>query len=95
MDATRLPPWRGKRNHRTSALVFTYGKSAALREGTLKIIRGKADQPWELYDLASDPGETKNLAAERADDVKRLDAKFQEWLVDVKHDASEEAAVIK
>jgi arylsulfatase A-like enzyme len=76
-------------------LVFTYAKSAALREGALKIIRGKADQPWELYDLDRDPGESKNLAAERVGDVKRLDAEYQAWLGEVHKDASEAAPVIK
>jgi hypothetical protein len=55
---------------------------ASLQAGSLKLIRGetapdwlvrfKAQAPWELYDLAADPRETTNLAAQRADDVARL-----------------------
>jgi arylsulfatase A-like enzyme len=76
-------------------LVFTYGKSAALREGSLKIIRSKEDQPWQLYDLSNDPGESKNLAADRVGDVKRLSAAYDSWRIEVRRDASEEAPVIK
>ncbi len=72
-------------------LVFTYGTSAALREGPLKIVRPAAAKPWELYDLGHDPTESRNLATERAADVARLDRQFQSWLADVKRDASEPA----
>jgi arylsulfatase A len=70
-------------------LVFHLGGASALREGSLKIIRPKATAAWELYDLASDPGESKNLATERAGDVGRLAAAFAAWQEDVKKDASE------
>jgi len=42
-----------------------------------------------------DPGEATDLAAERPADVKRLEAQFQKWLVEVTRDASQEAPVIK
>jgi arylsulfatase A-like enzyme len=65
------------------------GSASALREGSLKLIRPKATAPWELYDLASDPAEAKNLSAERPADVERLAAAFVRWQSDVKQDASE------
>jgi hypothetical protein len=76
-------------------MVFTMRRSVALREGALKIVRSDNKKPWELFDLSSDPGETKDLAAQKPADVKRLDAAFQNWMADVKRDASEEAPVIK
>lgn len=72
-------------------LIFTYRKASALREGNVKIIRSDSKQPWELYDLASDSGETTNLAARRPDDVARLDAAYQSWLAGVSNDASPSA----
>jgi arylsulfatase A-like enzyme len=66
-----------------------------VREGSLKIVRSAANKPWELYDLANDPGETKYLATERPDDVQRLSAAYESFLADVKQDASKEAPVIK
>lgn len=83
-----LPALTGAEKSPHEQIVFTIGNLAALRNGSLKIVRGAANKPWELYDLATDPGEKRNLAAERPDDVARLDAAFQKWLADVKSDAS-------
>jgi hypothetical protein len=60
----------------------------SLGAGSLKLVRHGADKPWELYDLANDVGESKNLAVTRAGDVARLNAAYQTWLADVKLDAS-------
>ena len=72
-------------------LAFAYANGSALREGSLKIVRHAANKPWELYDLASDPGEKNDLAATRSADVARLDGAFRSWLSEVKRDASEPA----
>ncbi len=72
-------------------LVFSIRNAAALREGLLKIIRTGPANPWELYDLATDPAETKNLSAKRPADVARLEKKFDAWLEDVRCDASKPA----
>lgn len=72
-------------------LFFRYGKASGLRQGDWKLVRPSEKQGWELYDLAADPGETNNLAAERPAEVARLDAAFQDWLGGVKRDASEPA----
>jgi arylsulfatase A-like enzyme len=69
-------------------LAFAYAQGTALRAGDLKIVRHDPQQPWELYDLAADPGETRNLAATRPADVARLAADFAAWLEDTKIDAS-------
>jgi arylsulfatase A-like enzyme len=49
------------------------GFKQAVRAGDWKGVRLKADGPLELYNLASDLGETKNVAAEHADVVARLE----------------------
>jgi arylsulfatase A-like enzyme len=69
-------------------LAFAYDKGTALRDGALKIVRHDATRPWELYDLANDVGEAKNLASSRPAEVARLDTAFQAWTADVKRDAS-------
>ena len=45
---------------------------AAVRSGALKLVR-RFDGATELYDLASDPGEAHDLAADRPADVRRLE----------------------
>jgi arylsulfatase A-like enzyme len=72
-------------------LGFTYAGTSALREGPLKIVRPAANAAWELYDLAADPGETRDLAADRPADVARLAAAFATWRADLNHDASPRA----
>lgn len=86
-----LPTLTGAAKSPHERLGFIVQNAAALRQGDLKIVRHKATDPWELYDLAKDPAESTNLAAQRAADVSRLDGQFQNWLSDVKHDASERA----
>ena len=54
-----------------------YGGWQAIRVGDLKLVRrnlGKGPPVEELYDLATDPGETTDLAGRRPDDVARLRA---------------------
>jgi arylsulfatase A-like enzyme len=64
-----------------------YGGQQAVIDGKWKLIRtelrkaGPNKLPaWELYDLAADRNETTDLAAQKPDEVKRLDAIFQSQL---------------
>ena len=41
------------------------------------------DRPWQLYNLEEDPGETRNVASEHADIVRRLDG----WVAANREDA--------
>ena len=38
---------------------------------------------WQLYDMLADPSETKNLAAEHPEEIAKLSAAFEQWLIDV------------
>jgi arylsulfatase A-like enzyme len=54
------------------------GGNNAVRRGSMKLVRlGKAEP--ELYDLAKDIGESKNLAAEKPEVVKELVSAIAEW----------------
>jgi arylsulfatase A-like enzyme len=54
------------------------GGNNAVRRGSMKLVRlGKAEP--ELYDLATDVAESKNLAAEKPEVVKELVSAIVEW----------------
>lgn len=57
--------------------------SSAIRVGDLKLLDFPGEKRLELYDLATDPGESKNLADERPADRDRLLAKLNEWRKEV------------
>jgi arylsulfatase A-like enzyme len=61
-------------------LFWRYGvdQQWALREGDWKLVRLKG-KPDDLYDLASDIGETRNLAAAKPRVARRMAAKLEAW----------------
>lgn len=54
------------------------GASWAMRSGSMKLVRRKGE-PVELYDLAADPGESRNLASSKADTAARMWARVERW----------------
>ncbi|MEQ1860819.1 MAG: arylsulfatase [Chthoniobacteraceae bacterium] len=56
-------------------LWWQHEGNRAVRVGDLKLVAAK-DQPWELYDLATDRGETKNLATSQPAKARELE---QAW----------------
>jgi hypothetical protein len=55
----------------------------AVRAGELKLIEYYEDGYLELFDLASDPGETVNLANQRPAEADRLRRRLEAWRQDV------------
>jgi arylsulfatase A-like enzyme len=53
--------------------------SGAIRRGSLKLIEWFEDDRVELYDLASDPGETHDLSRDRAQVAAALRAELALW----------------
>jgi arylsulfatase A-like enzyme len=66
------------RPHQT--LYWRYGPQWAVRHGDLKLVvsRGGGPEP-ELYDLAADIGESRNLASAQPAKVKELQALWDKW----------------
>jgi arylsulfatase A-like enzyme len=53
-------------------LFFHHERKNALRMGDWKIVTIGPDEPWELYDLSEDRGETRNLADVHPDKLHEL-----------------------
>jgi arylsulfatase A-like enzyme len=88
--ATGVPLPKGKQAESVNLLPYLTGKSSgdphewlywrqshktAFRVGDMKIVRQKPKK-WELYDLAKDISETKDLSGSRPEEFERL---LKEW----------------
>lgn len=72
------PVIQGKKTARPWPLYWQFGKSKAIRDKNWKLIK-HGSKDWELYNLAEDPTETENLAAENQEQVVRLATAWQAW----------------
>jgi hypothetical protein len=50
-----------------------------VREGRYKLLRNSKSEQPQLFDLETDLGETRDLAAEQPDVARRLSAAFEAW----------------
>jgi arylsulfatase A-like enzyme len=55
-------------------LYWEIAGQTAIRQGTWRAVRPKPTAKWELYDLATDPSESKDLAAAHPALVANFDA---------------------
>ncbi|MCU0727954.1 MAG: sulfatase-like hydrolase/transferase, partial [Planctomycetes bacterium] len=73
-----LPYIRGEKEGRPhEALFWRMGRQSAVRLGDLKLV--VRDGVAELYDLAKDVGEARDLSRERPEDVARLRKALADW----------------
>ena len=72
-----VPAFQGKELP-ARALGWEHEGNRGLRAGRWKLV-APFKGPWELYDLAADRSETRNLAAAQPERVKALAAEWQAW----------------
>lgn len=60
-------------------LFWEHQGNAAVRRGDLKLVRAGVKGPWELYDLAADRTEQRDLAETRPDVVRELATAWEAW----------------
>ncbi len=82
LDGVDLTPYvtgaNASRPHQT--LYWRYGAQWGIRHGDLKLVVSKGGGPApELYNLADDIGESKNLAGAQPDKARELQALWDKW----------------
>ncbi|KAB1154046.1 arylsulfatase [Flavobacterium luteum] len=75
-----LPAFKGDKLARKSPLFYQYAKSAAIRDGHWKLVR--LGPTWELYNLATDRTETKDLISQQPDIAKKMEVRWLAWWKD-------------
>jgi arylsulfatase A-like enzyme len=60
-------------------LFFQWGPRSAVRSGRYKLLRNKEDEPFQLYDLVEDLGETTDLALKKPEVAAALAREFERW----------------
>ncbi|PRY27837.1 arylsulfatase [Spirosoma oryzae] len=76
-----LPVLFGQANevNRGEPIFWERAGNRAVRKGNWKLVSTYPSYKWELFDLTSDRGETKNLADARTDLVNELAADYVRW----------------
>jgi arylsulfatase len=74
-----VPSFKGVSQTRATPLFFELYGNRAVRDGRWKLVWGASQRRWELYDLATDRSETRDLAAVHPERVKALAIAWTEW----------------
>jgi arylsulfatase A-like enzyme len=90
LDGVNLLPFLGgaDKGEPHEAMFWRFGNQSAVRVGDWKLVRGRAGlarkgrfavtEP-QLFNVAADAGETRNLAAEQPERVEQLRAAWERW----------------
>ena len=80
-DGVSLLPWilAPRRDAPHDALYWMADYNLAIRSGKFKLIINILDKTVDLYDLQTDPGESKNIAEVHTEEVKLLNGMLEEW----------------
>ena len=74
-----VPVFHGQQRTGHELLAWKCGRGRAIQIENWKLVRPRDDQPWELYNLESDIGETDNQAAKFPDRVRLMVAEYETW----------------
>ena len=76
-----VPAFNRNPIERDKDLFWQFGSGQAIRRGDMKLVTQK-QRPWELYDLATDRTETKNLASQMPELVEQMETSWKRWWID-------------
>jgi N-acetylgalactosamine-6-sulfatase len=75
----RLAVLEGKASPRSKPLFWRTVRQLAVREGDWKLVTNLDGSQPELFDLAADVKESRNLAADRPEETARLSKALRDW----------------
>ncbi len=70
---------RGGSISRGESLFWEHEGNQAVREKNMKLVR-RHNQPWELYDLAADPTELKDLSDTQDKTTQQMEKQYLDWI---------------
>lgn len=76
-----LPLLEGKMTERPNPIGFMAGQTTAWTDNRYKLMAGKNGK--ELFDLAEDPGESRNIATDKPELVARMSRQLDAWIASV------------
>ncbi|EMI57087.1 arylsulfatase [Rhodopirellula sallentina SM41] len=76
-----MPTIAGKQRQPAEWMYWEHAGHKAVRNGNYKALLPKGTKSWELYDLAKDRQETRDLSQELPERVERMAAKWKEWAI--------------
>ncbi|MEM7234023.1 MAG: sulfatase-like hydrolase/transferase, partial [Planctomycetota bacterium] len=80
LDGTSLLPLISKKHWtRDAPIGFHSGRRGSVVRSEYKLVRDNKNKDWELYNLSSDPSESKNLATEKPKLVAELKSWYRRW----------------
>lgn len=81
LDGVNLLPFlKGEKTSAPhDALYWRFGQQMAIRMSDWKLVKHNDGKDFELYNLAQDIGESRNLATEQAEKRKELQAAWDRW----------------
>lgn len=74
-----LPVFLGENKLREKPIFWEWQDGKAVYFNSFKIVKEGLDNPWELYNLETDPTEMTDLSAQNPEKVKELEGLFMEW----------------
>ena len=70
--------WNGEKAS-AKTYCWEHEGNQAIRKGNWKLVKDLEDPAWELYDLAKDPCETKDLAKTNPQQVTAMITEYEAW----------------
>lgn len=70
--------WNGQKST-PRTYFWEHEGNQAIRKGNWKLVHDLEDPSWELYDLSTDPTETKDLASTETKRVNEMKIEYEHW----------------